>query len=175
VVLKREGKRALVEYRVIRAWEVDPQEILRLDSYWLDPFVVLTDVEDREKTLVELRDRTLARGLDPQEQSDVLVCLAGLAAIVIPDEERLFRIFEGIDMGDNVFIEHWVRKGRQEGHQEGLAEAAELVLDTLRDRFGAVPPDVAEKVRARLDPARLRALGRAARQAATIDEFRAAL
>ncbi|MBN1420046.1 MAG: hypothetical protein JXP34_14800 [Planctomycetes bacterium] len=183
VVPKREGKRALVEYRVIRAWEVDPQEILQLDSHWLDPLVALTDVEDAVMAVVELRDRTLARGLDPQEQSDVLVCLAGLAAIVVPDEERLLKIFGGIDMGGNVFIEHWIKKGRQkgreegrqEGRQEALAEAAELVLEVLAGRFGEIPSDVTECVRALRDFAHLRALGRAAGQAATLDEFRAAL
>jgi len=179
VLLKREGKRALVEYRVIRAWEEDPQEILRLNSPWLDPIAALMNVEDPVRTVIELRDRTLARGLDPQEQGDVLACLAVFAGIVVLDEECLLKIFEGIDMSDFTIVKHWVKKGREEGReegrQEGLAEAAELVLDTLLERFGAVPPDVSETVRGRLDPARLRALGRAARQAATIDEFRAAL
>jgi len=124
------------ECRVIRAWEVDPEEILRLDSYWLDPFVVLADVEDRARALVALRDWTLARGLYPQEQSVVLVCLAGLAAIVIRDEERLLKSFEGIDLGDKRLHQTL----GQEWPAGALAEAAEFVLDTLLDRFSALPP-----------------------------------
>lgn len=117
----------------------------------------------------------MAKDIDPGERRDVLACLAVLAGLVVRDEDRLAEIFRGVDMGDNAFINLMVKKGIEQGRQEALAEVAEIVLDVLAGRFGEIPSDVADRIRGLRDCARLRALGRAAGRAATLDEFRAAL
>lgn len=51
----------------------------------------------------------------------------------------------------------------------------QAILQVLESRFGAVPPEIAERIRAESDEARLGELTRAAARSATLDEFAANL
>jgi len=174
---------AYVRYRVIRLWEVDPKELRRTRSPWIEPFVPLCRVRDVKRAVVESRDRILKSRLGREDRQEVLACLCGMAGIRIRDREQLIALFRGIDMGESVMVKYWIEQGEERGREEGLKEgrkegreeAAMLVLEVLRARFGRVPADVAERVKAQGNGKRLLRLARAAGRAATIKEFRAAL
>jgi predicted transposase YdaD len=67
------------------------------------------------------------------------------------------------------------QKGRQEGRQEGLQEILanlrEWVLEVLVLRLGEVPAEIRAAIDTMDDEAHLKALHRAAIQAASMDEF----
>jgi hypothetical protein len=71
---------------------------------------------------------------------------------------------------------HGIEKGLQQGLQQGRVQALqEVVLETLEDRFRKVPGAVRKAVSATEDPSLLKDLRRCAANAASMDEFRAAL
>lgn len=168
-------------YRVIKAWELDPQPILDSGQPSLLPIVPLTKVADPEAAVVECVRRLHAAGIGRERRRELTVSLGMLSGLVIRDKDRLSRLFREADMTESAFIEMWVDKGReeglargrQEGRQEGRAEGAmDLILEILTARFGAVPQEVRDAVRSIAGFERLRDLARAAARTTSIEEFR---
>jgi len=82
---------------------------------------------------------------------------------VLPESERT-KVME--------ITTSWKEEGRQEGRQEGLLVAArEDIVEVLEARFGAVPPEVGEKLAVIQDPTRLKSLLRLASTAESIRDF----
>jgi len=181
----RDGREVPLPYSVRRLWEEDPGPILGCGNPWLLPFVPLMRVSDPCRAVVECARRIRAARLDPDDRRDILVCLAGLAGIVVEDYGLIANAVWEEPMRESSWIRHWVDKGVEEGREQGLqqgiaqgiekgrAEAAGVVLDVLSERFGAVPADVEEKVRAECSFDRLHEFARLALRARSIEEFAA--
>jgi predicted transposase YdaD len=78
---------------------------------------------------------------------------------------------EATDMTATI-AEELMRKGREEGREEGEAKA---IVMTLRTRFGAVPRDVVKKIKSRGDPDVLESLIVQAVTCSSLDEFKRGL
>jgi hypothetical protein len=101
--------------------------------------------------------RRVDRDVDPPLGRDAIAKIASYALTVVevaPRElhetfERLLERPEDTIMGT---LEHTYQKGRAEGRLEGRAEGrAETILLQLAKRFGPLPPDVPQRVRAGTD------------------------
>jgi predicted transposase YdaD len=74
------------------------------------------------------------------------------------------------------FRQEGIRKGRQEGHQEGLIFSKQQdILEALEIRFHRVPEGLREEVESIADTAKLQSLHRAAIRSSTLEEFSEAL
>jgi len=70
-------------------------------------------------------------------------------------------------------LEEGKKQGLEQGLQQGMLEdAREMVLEALEERFGVVPSDLEETVRAQKDREVLRKWLRLAIRAGSLEEFR---
>ncbi len=120
-------------YRVIRLWEQDPELFLRYPA--LLPFATLARTNS-PRSLLEQVAVQVARIEEPNQRQSILSCADILAGLRF--EENLIRqLFREDVMQESVTYQAILRKGRQEGRQEG--EAA-VILRLLSRRLGAVDP-----------------------------------
>ncbi len=74
------------------------------------------------------------------------------------------------------FRQEGIRKGRQQGRQEGLVRANKAaILEALEIRFNRVPEGVREEIELTADTAKLQSLHRAAIRSADLESFVAEL
>jgi hypothetical protein len=74
------------------------------------------------------------------------------------------------------FRQEGIRKGRQQGHQEGLVRANQAaILEALEIRFNRVPEGLREEIELIADTAKLQSLHRAAITRADLESFAAEL
>ena len=74
------------------------------------------------------------------------------------------------------FRQEGIRKGRQQGRQEGLVRANQAaILEALEIRFNRVPEGLREEIELIADTAKLQTLHRAAIRSATLEEFAEAI
>ncbi len=74
------------------------------------------------------------------------------------------------------FRQEGIRKGRQQGRQEGLVRANQTaILEALEIRFDRVPEGLREEIESLADTAKLQALLRAAITSANLESFAAEL
>jgi hypothetical protein len=179
VLLAAGGRPVVFPYRVLRLWEEDPAPLLATGSPWLLPFVPLMDVGERLGAVIECGERIQRASISREEKRDLLVCMGALAGRVIDDWTRLRDLVMEDDMAESAFVKHWIDQGREQGRQQereqSLAREADMVLRVLSSRFGSVPEDVADRVRASRDFDRLQELIESAARAATIEAFRTRL
>jgi len=134
---------------------------------------------------IECKIRILqSKKATPEEKLDILAWLGAMTGIAVRNVNTLLWILWDIDLEKSKCVQDWIEDGREEGRskgrragrKEGRIEVWRLAArETIRGRFDSVPADVAERIEALRDPARLKRLVRAAAEAATIDAFRAAL
>jgi predicted transposase YdaD len=184
-----DGREALrFVYQVVRVWELSAEEFLA-GGIGAMPLAVLTDdagtqlertvmaMDDRlrdEKVSDETRQLVLATGyllLGMRYDKDVI----NEAYARIPDMEESTTYMailnkgmaRGRDEGLSQGLSQGLSKGLIEGDVLGQVKARqEAIIDILRERFGSCPPAVEDRIRATLDPDRLKA---AVRQAVRID------
>ena len=79
----------------------------------------------------------------------------------------------GIQKGYEQGMEQGVQQGVQQGREEGIQEGCQLlILETLDERFGDIPPSISDEIRQIDDQSRLRTLQRQAIRSASIEDFR---
>jgi flagellar biosynthesis/type III secretory pathway protein FliH len=79
---------------------------------------------------------------------------------------------QGIQKG----IEQGIQKGMKQGMQQGmLAEAREMVLEALGERFGVIPADLEKRILAMDSRRQLKELLRQALRVQSLDEFQSML
>jgi predicted transposase YdaD len=163
------GKRTLVEYTVLRMWQMDPEPVFSMPIPTLLPFVPLmrggAGAKMVQRAAVALRNHEGLEDLEP--------LLAMLASYVLKPEvvQEIVRL----DMATilkNPFEEEIKQIGRQEGIQEGEQRS---VLALLTERFGQVNPAASEAVRRVRDDDVLRHLLVQAATCKSLNEFLSAL
>lgn len=113
----------------------------------------------------------------PQEIRDLLIRYILGSDVDFPAFERRVKLLHQADLRSTTMTlaEQILQKGRQEGRQEGLQEILinlrEWVLEVLLLRLGEVPAEIKVAIDTMEDEAHLKALHRAAIQAASMDEF----
>ncbi|MBX9581172.1 MAG: DUF4351 domain-containing protein [Gemmataceae bacterium] len=152
------------EYRTVPVWEQRADDLLA-GGLGLAPLALLTD--DAEPRLPEVVGR-LARRVErevPAENARGVVMGCGFQLLGMRyDEAELLRLIAGvqgmIELKDTRFYQLLAdslrNQFREEFRAEGRAEGArEALLGLLREKFGAVPPEVEARIRAEADLARL--------------------
>jgi len=176
--------RLAADWRVVRLWELDADDLLANGDIGLVPFAplarstrtpleVLTACRDRIDQVPDMRDRA------------TLLAVASVYSDLAFPEQRSFDFYGGYtkmtespvwEEMRRAMAEHYHVQWKEEGLVEGRAEGRRIVLreDTLADlaeRFGSVPADVTDRVNASTDEPRLRALRKLALTAPTFDAF----
>ncbi|VTU00409.1 Uncharacterized protein OS=Nodularia spumigena CCY9414 GN=NSP_51940 PE=4 SV=1 [Gemmataceae bacterium] len=141
-------------YTVVRLWELQADQLLAT-GLGTTPLALLTD--DAAPRLPEVVGRFAERALRESPTPDagnVLLSCAFLLLGLRYDEAVARSVFQGVQrMRESSTYQGILREGRVEGRVEGHVERGrDDVLLVLRTRFGAVPPDVENRVRATADP-----------------------
>ncbi len=173
-------------YNIVRFWEESAEEYLKEKSLY--PFIALTKggksvLEEAERRLYEDTDISI------DKKADLLTAMAILTGL--KDAELARRIIErrrdimirsaayeiikeeGIREGMREGIKEGMKEGIKEGIQIGMVEEGrDVVLETVKERFGEVPLDISEFVSQINNKSILRQLLRFAIHSKSLDEFR---
>lgn len=178
VVEKFEDGGLRYAFRVISLAAMDAREVLEKGDPCLFPFVALM------KGGVEVFDeaeRSLTDALPAgPERADLLTCMALLSGLVSRElPQRLLSRRKDIMM-ESVAYEMIKKEGYEEGLQQGLqqgmlANAREMVLEALAERFGLIPRDLEERIMAIDSRRQIKELLRHALRAQSLDEFQKVL
>lgn len=158
-------------YRVIRLWEQDPTPFLSEAA--LLPFATLTR-SSIATTLLKQVAQQVAMLQDPTQQQNLAAAVEILAGLRF--EKNLIRqLFREELMRESVIyqdiLEQGLTQGRQQGLQQGLQQGEAMVLlRLLTRRFGAIAPELAQKIRALSIP-QLEALTDAQLDFSTLDDL----
>ncbi len=137
------------EFQVIRLWE-QPEAIF-WQSPGLFPLAVLSQTEDRERTLREVAQR-IEQIEERRERSNVAASAAILAGLVL--EKKVIKgLLRQELMRESVIYQEIRAEGKQEGE-------VSLVLRLLRKRLGQVSQDLEKRIQG-LSIERLEDLGEA--------------
>ena len=150
------------EYEVIRVWDL-PADALLAGGLGTAPLGLLTD--DAAPRLGELVQRfadRVAAEVPSVETQNVLLTGSYILMGMRYDKDTIHPLFHGIQkMRESstyqAILEEGLEEGLELGREEGeIASRQQDVLDLLEERSGAVPTDVAARVRGCRDAARLR-------------------
>ena len=114
------------------------------------------------------------RNYTRQEIIDLFDFIDWVLQLSDKDEERLCEEINKLEEANQMpYITSVERIGIQKGLQQGaLEESQQLIIETLDERFGAVPSFVSDAILQIQDHNQLRALHRRAIRSASIEEFR---
>ncbi len=136
------------KFNVIRLWET-PTETL-LETPGLYPFAVLSQENNREKTLQQIGEKI--ETIDNlTTQSNIAASTAILAGLLL-DKTLIQRLLRNDIMKESVIYQEirdeGKREGRQEGRQEGKREEGiSFVLRLLNRRIGVISGELEQKIR----------------------------
>ncbi len=177
-------------YNIVRFWEESAEEYLKEKSLY--PFIALTKggksvLEEAERRLYEDTDISIDKKADLLTAMAILTGLkdAELARKIIERRRDImirsaaYEIIkeEGIREGMREGIKEGMKEGMKEGIKEGIQigmveEGRDVVLETVKERFGEVPLDISEFVSQINNKSILRQLLRFAIHSKSLDEFR---
>ncbi|MEJ5363612.1 MAG: hypothetical protein WHS86_00790 [Desulfosoma sp.] len=158
-------------FRVISVGALDAREVMGLGDPCLLPFVGLMKggvevFDEAERVLSEAR---LERG----EKADLLTGMALLSGLVSKELPRRLLSRRRDIMMESAGYELIKKEGYDEGLRHGmLAEAREMVLEALSERFTLVPRDVEERIMEVESRRHLKELLRHALRVRSLEEFR---
>ncbi|MEJ5363611.1 MAG: hypothetical protein WHS86_00785 [Desulfosoma sp.] len=158
-------------FRVISVGALDAREVMGLGDPCLLPFVGLMKggvevFDEAERVLSEAR---LERG----EKADLLTGMALLSGLVSKELPRRLLSRRRDIMMESAGYELIKKEGYDEGLRHGmLAEAREMVLEALSERFTLVPRDVEERIMEVESRRHLKELHRQALRVRSLEEFR---
>lgn len=150
-----------LEYQVLRAWELDLDQVLQGSLATL-PLAPLTDAAATRLPEVLRRMEVRLAEASPEEQKDLWTDTFVLLGLRYPRQSvaQLFRGIPAMRESDTyqMILEEGIERGREEGREEGLLAGARLALFTVgTPRFGEPDPAVRQRIEAETDLARLEA------------------
>jgi hypothetical protein len=150
-------------WRTVELWTLSASEFSGGDVGIL-PWVPLMRMEEPPETVLERCAERIEREAPPGQKTDLLVVSQVMTQLRFPNTE-LLNLFTGVQkMLESPLIQKW------------KAEAVhELILDTLKERFGVVPRDVAKHLREIVDEKKLKKLNRLAINCPNLQAFREAI
>ena len=165
-----EADDTLHRYRVIKLWEVDPQELLKHEG--LLPLATLCHAESGEQLLAKVATR-IKRIKSPQLRRETLNASRMLAGLRY-DADLIRRILQTGDiMKESVIYQEIFQEGKQLGFTEGQQEGKrELAIQMLEWRFGKLPVEARQQL-AQLAVGQIKTLCKASLKFKTINELTA--
>ncbi len=181
----------LVDYKVVKLWEISPEPILAAGSPGLLPLVPLMSGNPRELMVrsVDKIRRVPEAELEGLDRGFLLETMAILARRVLMQTE-----IEKLLNSDPEFVKldacYWIGKkdGHGEGKVEGIVEGKiegkvegkalayqSSIRKILESRFGLLPAELTESLESIFDVARLEPLVVEALRAADLDTFRSVI
>lgn len=138
-----------VKYHLVRVWEIDGKELLKMDDLFLMPMVAITK-SDRDDIL-EAERKIYESGIDIGEKADLLSILtifAGLDNNKLAEE--LFTRRRDImieSFAYELFKQEAFKEGIEEGIEKGVIKASkEMIMEALEERFDIISVGVVDKV-----------------------------
>lgn len=137
------GLQTRCDYRVLNLWEIDVAAAFEQVAPLLLPFVPMLRGGGSEAT-IRRAVRALARYPIASEFEPLL---GHFARFVLGKEaaDQIVRL-EMVQIEQTAYYREINEAGRQEGRQEGAALLRRHLLRALGLRFGALPPDLAERL-----------------------------
>jgi hypothetical protein len=138
-------------WHLVELWKLDATDLLAANDVGLIPWVPLTRFSGPpEQILRQCRER-IDKQAKPNEH-DALLTVTSLLTAVVYDDDALLTIFGGIrPMIESPLLDRILAQKERQTKQADI-------LRVLKARFGSVPDDLAEKVRAINDLSRLEEL-----------------
>ena len=131
------------KFQVIRLWE-QPEELF-WQSTGLLPLAVLSQTEDKRKTLREVAQR-IEQIRERRQQSNVTASTSILAGLVL-DKEFIKSLLRQEIMRESVIYQEIRAEGIAEGEARGKQEGeVSFALRILRKRFGEVTQDLEKQI-----------------------------
>lgn len=152
------------KWRTVELWTLPAERFLTDADVGVMPWVPLMQFNGLAETLLERCADRIDREAQPTQRTDLLVISQVMAELRYPDLD-VMTLFGGRKM---MIESPLLQKMRAETIHE-------LIVDALKDRFGAVPREVMKHLREIIDEKKLRRLNRIANKCANLDAFREAL
>lgn len=169
-------------YHVIRLWEIDANDLLKLNCPVLIPLIGLTHMDEPEQVIHQMVEQ-LKQVPDKEERE--LLSIEVLA--LMPTEGKKAMTKQLLEREHMIFRSPYLEEIREEGVQEGidkgikegiekgrLLTVREYILDALVERFNPTVlayRDIEHALGEINDYATLRSLFRLVLRATTVDEF----
>uniref|UniRef100_A0A832EDH7 Transposase (putative) YhgA-like domain-containing protein n=1 Tax=Desulfacinum infernum TaxID=35837 RepID=A0A832EDH7_9BACT len=187
VVERFEDEGLRYAFRVISLAALEARDLLRTGNPCLFPFAPLMKggvelFDEAERALTD----SMPAGPDRADLLTGMALLSGLVSKELPQrllsrrrdimmESVAYEMIkkEGYDEGLQQGMQQGMQQGLQKGIQQGmLADAREMVLEALAERFGPVPADVEDVITTMESRRQLKELLRFALRVKNIHEFR---
>jgi predicted transposase/invertase (TIGR01784 family) len=143
-------------YRVIRIWEQDPEPLLASPA--LLPLATLARTDTAETLLARVADQ-VDKITELEEQRNVSACVQLLAGLKF-DNALIHRFFKEEVMQESVVYQEIIKRGVQQGLEQGKTAELALISRQLSRRIGSVNSQLQTQLQA-LSFAQLEDLGEA--------------
>jgi hypothetical protein len=164
-----------VRWRVVELWTLPAEELLAAKDVGLIPWVPLTDFADPPDSVIRRCREGIERHAPAREKENLLAVtqvltrlrynIPGLTTLLGGKEAMIESPLIDELLADPEFVEAYVAKKTR-------ANAQRNILMFLETRFGAIPPDLAERIQSVADEDRLTDLVRKAASCPDLDAFR---
>jgi hypothetical protein len=152
------------EWRLVELWTLPAEQFLAEGDVGVVPWVPLMQFDGPPEALLERCAAKIEGEAHPKDRADLLAVSQVITGLRFPDPELLELLG-----GHEAMIESPVL-------QKMMAERGHnLILAVLKARFGAVPRDIAKRLRSILDEKKLTDLNILAAQCPDLQAFREAL
>jgi hypothetical protein len=139
-----QGPRTRHDYTILNLREMDGTPLLESDDWTDNEWALLTRTEPEAVMRVVLAKLDKLTGSEQQEAASSFVLLGGILGLETEIARRI-RDEMSIDVMENQVLGPAIRKGLEQGRQEGIAYALQAVL---KAHFGPLPPWALTKITA---------------------------
>lgn len=156
--------RLQVQWRTVELWTLSAEHFLAEADVGVMPWVPLMHFDGPAESLLERCADRIEQEAQPQQRTDLLVIAQVMAELHYPQLDLL-----GIFGGQKMIVESPLIQKAIAGRIQAL------ILAVLKDRFKAIPRDVAKLLRDELDEKKLVSLNILAGKCPDIESFRDAI
>lgn len=137
-----QGPRTRHEYAILNLREMDGTPLLESDDWTDNEWALLTRTDPEAVMRVVFQKLHNLSGSEQQEAANSFMLIGGILGIE-KEIERRMRDEMSIDVMENQVLGPAIRKGLEQGRQEGMAYALQAFL---KGRFGPLPPWALTKI-----------------------------
>jgi hypothetical protein len=153
------------EWRVVELWNVPAEELLALGEVGLVPLLPLTGSREAPETLLQQCKERIEQQGRPQERATLTAVTAMLASLRFGHPERWLELLGGEQViSDFPLLQKWFDE------RDCQTRQADIVA-FLKARFGAVPEELAARIRSVTDLQKLEAAVTLAGRCSSLDAF----
>ena len=153
-----------VAWRTVELWTLSAETFLGEGDVGILPWVPLMEIKGPPESVLARCATRIEQEAEENQQGDLLAIAEVMTGLRFPNPEFLAFFAGKKTMIESPVVQRW--------KAESLQDA---ILELLKDRFGAVPRDVAKPLGKILNEKRLKKLNVLAAKCPDLDAFRAAL